>query len=128
MISVTWKQSSRDYLTVPDELRQALVEVRKQRPEIRITIEPVYQTRTAEQNAFFHAKLGELAQESGADKEWLKNQIKMVAVNMGYGYDMVGEKLIPHDSSKATIEEMEILIEALYKYAFDNGHYLRREK
>lgn len=124
MISVTWKQSSRDYLTVPDELRQALVEVRKQRPEIRITIEPVYPTRTAEQNAFFHAKLGELAQKSGADKEWLKNQIKMVAVNMGYGYDMIDEKLVPHDSSKATIEEMEILIEALYKYAFDNGCYI----
>lgn len=127
MTEVRWVQSSRDYLTVPPELKGLLLRVRKEEPEIEIIIRPVYPMKTENQNAMFHAKLGELAAESGADKEWLKREIKMHAVNRGYPYEMVDGQIVPYSTTRINVEQMELLIDVLYEYAFEHGYYLNKE-
>lgn len=128
MIKVSWKQSSSEKLRVPDEFLSSLTRVRGQADFIQVTIEPVYKQRTKDQNAFFHAKLNELAKLSGADRDRIKEEVKSVATMRGYPYDVVDGEIIPKPSSEATIEQMEILIDALYEYAEDNGHYIRSEQ
>ena len=117
MLKMEWKQPSGELIRIPDGLKPTLARIRGQTSWIRITIEPVYMERTADQNAFFHAKLGELSAQSGGDKEWLKNEVKKFATKRGYPYDIVDGEVIPRSVKKATVEEMEILIDALYEYA-----------
>ncbi len=128
MIKVSWKQSSSEKLRVPDELLSSLSRVRGQADFIQVTIEPVYKQRTMDQNALFHAKVNELAKISGADRNFIKEEVKQVAVSRGYPFNVVNGEVIPKPSSEATIEQMEILIDALYEYAEDNGHYIRSEQ
>ena len=127
MTEVRWVQSSRDYLTVPPELKGQLLRVRKEEPEIEIIIRPVYPMKTENQNALFHAKLGELAAESGANKEWLKREIKMYAVNRGYPYDKIDGQIVPYSTTRINVEQMELLIDCLYDFAFEHGIYLNKE-
>lgn len=127
MIKVSWKQSSSEKLRIPDELLSSLSRVRGQADFIQVTIEPVYKQRTMDQNALFHAKVNELAKLSGADRGRIKEEIKGVATMRGYPYDVKNGEIIPKPSSEATIEQMEILIDALYEYAEENGHYIRSE-
>ena len=127
MKEVRWIQSARDYLTVPQDLKNLLLQVRQEEPEIEIIIRPVYPMKTENQNALFHAKLGELAAESGANKEWLKREIKMHAVNRGYPYEVVDEQVVPYSITRINVEQMELLIDCLYDYAFEHGIYLNKE-
>ncbi len=124
MIKVTWNQPSDTPLRVPDSKRKILSRVRGQGKEIRITIEPVYKLRTDDQNAIFHAKINMLSRECGGDREWIKEQVKELAIQHGYPYEVVSGKVVPKSSSEVTIEEMEILIDSLYEYAYLNGCYI----
>ncbi len=126
MKKVTWTQSSSERLTIPDELQSLLSIVRGEGKEIRITIEPIYQPRTANQNALFHSKIKELAVLCGADPEWVKDEVKRYAVSRGYPCEMGEGVVVPKPTSTATVEEMEMLIDSLYGYAFDNGINLIR--
>lgn len=128
MREVRWTQSSMVPLTVPSELKGLLSIVRKEQPELEIVIKPVYPKRTAEQNAMFHAKLGELAAETGANKEWLKEEIKKLACTHGYPFEVIDDESIPISTSRANIEQMEMLIDSLYEYAFEHGIYLEENK
>lgn len=119
MTKMEWKQPSSELIRIPDGLKPLLAKIRGQTSWIKITIEPVYKEGTENQKAFFHAKLGELAAQSGGEKEWLKNEVKMNATHRGYPYDIIDGKIVPKSVSKATVEEMEILIDELYEYARD---------
>ena len=125
MKKVEWTQSSSERLTIPDELQNLLSIVRREGKEIKITIEPVYQQRTANQNALFHSKIKELAAISGADVDWLKDEVKRFAVSRGYPCEIGEGFVVPKSTRTATVEQMEILIDALYQYSFNNGINLR---
>lgn len=130
---MTYELSSKSKLMVPVELIPELQRLRSQTDTLRITITPVFKTRTLNQNAIFHAKINEIASVIGEDREVIKEHIKKYAMGMGYPYstDKDGEprcdkdgELIPKSSALATISEMTILIEALYAWCFDNGIYI----
>lgn len=130
---MTYELSSKSKLMVPVELIPELQRLRSQADTLRITITPVFKTRTINQNAIFHAKINEIAFIIGEDREVIKEHIKKHAMGMGYPYstDKDGEprcdkngELIPKSSALATISEMTILIEALFAWAFDNGIYI----
>lgn len=125
MIKISWTQPSGELIKIPEELKTKLAIVRGQGQEIRITVEPVYKQRTENQNALFHARINELSKECGANREWLKDEIKMIATDMGYPYEIYDGRKVPKSTKEATVEEMEILIEAIYDYAFDNGINIR---
>lgn len=122
MVKVMWEQKSKGEIEVPFALQKELDIVLKQCPTIRVTIEPVYKTRTINQNSLFHSIVGRIAQESGANKAQIKRAIKEYAVYTG-GYGM-NDDGSPKSVREATIEEMECLIECAYSYAFENGIYL----
>ena len=123
-------------IEIPDEMRDELKKYRRQGKRIRVTISPVYDTRTLAQNAYFHAKVNEISAQTGQDRDFIKREIKDYA--MGFGYPAAVEengelktdgegRLIPLSSSKATIEQMEILIEALYSWCFEKGITIQEE-
>lgn len=125
MIKVTWEQSSQGLIKIPVELKEKLEKVRGQSKEIRISIEPVYQTRTTDQNSYFHSKIGLLAYETGAKKEDLKENIKWYAVRYkNYPLVTVNGKKEPLSVSKANVEQMTNLIDSIFEYAFNQGIYL----
>lgn len=127
---------SRDPIRIPDELREELSRYRRMGRKLHITISPVLQSRTASQNAIFHAKVNEIAHATGMDRERVKHDIKQYAMQMGYPpamkdgdvvVDESGElKALP--SSEATVEQMETLIEAVYSWCFDNGIDIKEER
>ncbi len=127
MLKIEWKQPSGELIRIPDGLKPTLARIRGQTSWIRITIEPVYMERTADQNAFFHAKLGELSELCGGSKNWLKDEVKMFATKRGYPYEVVNGEIVPKSVKQASVEEMEILIDSLYEYATKNGHVLQGE-
>ena len=121
---------SRKRLAVPEEFIEELKRYRRQSGKLRVTISPVFEERTKEQNAIFHARLKVLARLTGMRFDSLKDEVKQVAVSMGYPVEMgpngelklgaTGE-LIPLPSHKASISDMKILIDALDEYCFDHG-------
>lgn len=130
---MTFDLSSKSKLMVPADKIPELQRLRSQSDTLRITITPVFKTRTVNQNAIFHAKINEIASIIGEDREVIKEHIKKHAMGFGYPYstDKDGEprcdkngELIPKSSALATISEMTILIEALFAWAFDNGIYI----
>ncbi len=123
-------------IEIPIELRDELRRYRRQGKRIRVTISPVYDTRTLSQNAYFHAKVNEISALTGQDRDLIKRDIKDYAMGFGYpaAVDETGElktdgegRLIPLSSSRATIEQMEILIEALYSWCFEKGIAIQEE-
>lgn len=129
---ISYIVDSRDKLQVqvPERYKEELAAYRKMARSIRVTITPVLKTRTLEQNAIFHAKINELSQATGIDRDSLKAEIKRFAMSMGYPPEMKedgevvvdeGGDLVPLPSSKATVEQMETLIEAVYMWATQNG-------
>lgn len=122
MVKISWEQESKGTINVPFALKEELEKLVKQTPSIRVTIEPVYKTRTINQNSLFHSIVGRIAIESGATKAYIKRAIKEYAVYTG-GYG-VNDDGAPKSVKDATIEEMECLIECAYSYAFQNGIYL----
>lgn len=125
MTKIVWEQPSGTPIRIPESAKATLSYMRKQTTELRITVEPVYKQRTEDQNAIFHAKVNEIAKECGANREWIKDQIKELAVSHGYPADVKDGKLIPKSSKDVTIEQMEILIESVFEYAFENGINIR---
>ena len=130
---MTFDIPSKDKLIIPTELIPELKRLRGQSDTLRITITPVFKTRTVNQNAIFHAKINEVASHIGEDREVIKEHVKKFAMGMGYPYsvDKNGEprcdkngELIPKSSALASISEMTILIEALFAWCFDNGIYI----
>lgn len=121
---------SREKLSVPAAYIDELNKYRKQSGLLRITISPVFEVRTQSQNAYFHAKVNEIARLTGMDRDELKAEIKMIALELGYPYaeDKDGDLIVnemgmplPKPTSQATIEEMKIAIEALYIWCSDKG-------
>lgn len=128
---------SRDPIRVPDNLKDELMRYRKMGKRIHVTISPVLQSRTMAQNAIFHAKINEISRATGMDRDEIKKEVKQFAMQMGYPpsagpdgdveMDEQGE-LLALPSHKATVEQMEILIEALYSWCFENGIDIKEER
>lgn len=127
---IVFDVDSRDKITVPAAYVEELKKYRKQARFIRVAIAPVFEVRTQQQNAYFHAKINEIARATGIDRDELKQEIKMLAMELGYppATDSVGDlvvddsgMIIPKPTSSATIEEMKIAIEALYIWCNDKG-------
>lgn len=123
-------------ITIPEDMQDELRKYRRQGKRIRITISPVYETRTLAQNAYFHAKVNEISAFTGQGRDEIKRAIKDYALGFGYpaAVDETGElktdedgRLIPLSSSKATIEQMETLIEALYSWCSERGIYITED-
>lgn len=124
-------------IRIPEEFLPELSRYRKMGKKIHITISPVLQQRTIAQNAIFHAKINEIAHSTGMDRDEVKRQVKQYAMQMGYPpamgpdgdveTDEQGE-LLALPSHKATVEQMEILIEALYSWCFENGISIKEER
>ena len=128
---------SRDPIRIPESMKAELALYRKQAKRIRVTISPVHQTRTLEQNAIFHAKVNEIAHITGWDRDQVKKDIKTYAMQMGYPPAMGADgdveispegELVPLPSHKATVEQMELLIEALYSWCFEKGIAIQEER
>ena len=122
--------NSTDKLAVPAAYLEELNKYRKQSVLLRITISPVFEVRTQSQNAYFHAKINEISRLTGIDRDELKAEVKMIALELGYPYaeDKDGDLIVndmgmplPKPTSQATIEEMKIAIEALYIWCSDKG-------
>lgn len=127
---IVFDVDSRDKITVPAAYVEELKKYRKQARFIRVAIAPVFEVRTQQQNAYFHAKINEIARATGIDRDELKQEIKMLAMELGYppATDSVGDlvvddsgMIIPKPTSSASIEEMKIAIEALYIWCNDKG-------
>ena len=127
---IVFDVDSRDKITVPAAYVEELKKYRKQARFIRVAIAPVFEVRTQQQNAYFHAKINEISRATGIDRDELKQEIKMLAMELGYppATDSVGDlvvddsgMIIPKPTSSATIEEMKIAIEALYIWCNDKG-------
>ena len=123
-------------ISIPQEYHDELMRYRSQGKKIRITISPVFETRTLAQNAYFHAKVTEISALTGQDRNDIKDEIKEYALGFGYpaAVDETGElktdaegRLIPLSSAKATIEQMETLIEALYSWCSEKGIYITED-
>lgn len=124
-------------IRIPDELKPEVAKYRKMGKKLHITISPVLQPRTMAQNAIFHAKVNEIAHLTGWDRDEVKKDIKNYAMQMGYPPAMSADgdveispegELIPLPSHKATIEQMELLIEALYSWCFEKGVNIQEER
>lgn len=127
---IDFEVGSDERIAIPEEFIPTLRLYRRQSRRLRVTISPVFEQRTKEQNAIFHARLKVLARLTGIKFDDLKTQVKGIAVEMGYPVEMGpnGElkvdargNLIPLPSHKASISNMKILIDSLDQYCFDHG-------
>lgn len=108
-------------LEVPAELRDEIVKYIRQAGKVRVVIAPAFQTRTKSQNAIFHAKINELSTLTGMDRDVIKDEVKEVALSMGYPPELdetgcpkvENGMVVPLSSAKATIEQFALLINAI---------------
>lgn len=127
---IVFDVDSSEKITIPAAYIEELKKYRRQARFIRVAISPVFEVRTQQQNAYFHAKINEIARMTGYDRDELKREVKMLAMELGYppATDAVGDLVVddsgmamPKPTSLATIEEMKIAIEALYIWCSDKG-------
>lgn len=126
---MTFEVKSNDPIRIPIELIDELERYRSQAKYLRVSITPVFKDRTMSQNSYFHAKVNEIARDTGIPRDEVKNEIKRFAIGMGYPCEenedgtirMKDGEPVPLSSSKASIEAMTILIEALYVWCNENG-------
>lgn len=120
---------SRDLIRIPQEYKAELEKYRRQAKKIRVIISPVFEQRTNKQNALFHKKLKTIELLTGLPWEEAKEQIKSLAIDMGYPYVLDDDgspkldgngNMIPISSSDASISEMKILFTALDEWCFRN--------
>ena len=126
---MTFTVRSDEPISIPPELLEELGRYRRQAKRLRVTIAPILKDRTMSQNSYFHAKVNEIARETGIDRDEIKRAIKLKAIGMGYPcmeeedgtlrLDKSGEP-IPVSTARATIEQMTILIEALHIWCAEN--------
>lgn len=118
-----------DGIHIPPEYRKELERYRNQSRKLRIMIAPVFKKRTLAQNALFHAKLKTIERLTGLGWEEIKNEVKKEAILMGYPYkkDIYGDpvtdddgELVPISSADATIEQMNLLMDALDQWCIIN--------
>ena len=111
-----------DRIFVPKEYRDEVDKYIRQAGKVRVVIAPAFQTRTKSQNAIFHAKINELARLTGMDRDAIKDEVKDIALSMGYPPEMdetgipkvnTCGMVVPLSSAKASVEQMTILINAL---------------
>ncbi len=100
---------------------------------VKITIEPMTNTRRKDINAKFHAMCGDLVRSSGGSKDYFKEWAKTFAVeHLGYPAkeNEFGEVeknehgIVGMSSSKATEKQFDLLIEALRIIPADFGQFL----
>jgi hypothetical protein len=99
---------------------------------IKVTVEPNFQQRTLRENAYFHVLCKRLSEMAGGTPEDIREMAKAKAVSLGYPIATAEERIpiagkhgmmgIP--SSEANIGECNLLIEAVYMMASENGYYL----
>ncbi len=113
---------------VPKDIKHVLEAMGTKRYVVSMT--PVFAQRSNRQNAYFHLLVNRIANASGGDKEEVKAFIKKRAMDMGYpaetdsfGRLILDEKgkAVPKPSHEANIKDMQILIEAAYYVAIENG-------
>lgn len=120
-------------LNVPEDMRAELERMRSQSSRLRISIEPAFKDRTMSQNSYFHSKINQIAKGTGMPRDSVKRIVKGYAMGMGYPmerdkegriqFDQDGEPK-PLSTARASIQEMTILIDALYAWASENDIYL----
>lgn len=124
-------------IRIPEDMKAEVAKYRGMGKKLHITISPVLQPRTLAQNAIFHAKVNEIAHITGWDRDQVKQEIKSYAMQMGYPPAMGADgdveispdgELVPLPSHKATVEQMELLIEALYSWCIDKGIAIQEER
>lgn len=116
-------------ISIPESMLEDVERYLKQAGKIRVVISPVFQPRTLAQNALFHAKINEIAYVTGMDREEIKEEVKEIAMYMGYpceldesGYPAeFNGKLVPKSSADVSVSEFEILIDAVGVWADQNG-------
>ncbi len=126
---MTFEVRSDGPIVIPEDMLPQLKRYRSQAKTLRVSITPVFKDRTMSQNAFFHAKVNEIARNTGVNREHIKDEIKKFAISMGYPCEeeedgtlkLKDDEPIPISSAKASIESMTILIEALYLWCNENG-------
>ncbi|MGX8678386.1 MAG: hypothetical protein ACQGQO_04685 [Sphaerochaetaceae bacterium] len=100
---------------------------------VEVIITPVYKKRTENQNGLFYAICGQIAEQCGQSKEYVKEFIKDKAIAYGYpvkhednGEIMIDEKGKPIgiSTAKASISQMEILIDTAIFLAKEYGYEL----
>ena len=124
MKPITWIQDSSDIIrpTSDDAMRRLHVAV----------VYPIYRGRSYNQNALFHALINDMASQLGQDRSSVKEAVKNFALSRGYpyeygddGYPLEKDGMnIPISTKEATVEQMEILIDSAYEFAFENNLYL----
>lgn len=104
---------------------------------VKMRLEPVFTTRTKEQNAYYQVLVKRIAFQSGASTDFVKEEVKRCACLMGYPYErdadgdlLIDEKgnPIPLSSAKATISQMKILIDACFRVAQEWNFILEDER
>lgn len=133
MKPITWIQDSSDIIrpTTDDAMRRLHVAV-GQVKELKVVVYPVYRGRSYNQNALFHALINDMASQLGQDRRSVKEAVKNFALSRGYpyeygddGYPLEKDGMnVPISTKEATVEQMEILIDSAYEFAFENNLYL----
>lgn len=113
---------------VPKDIKKVLEAMGTKRYVVSMT--PVFAQRSNRQNAYFHLLVTRIANASGGDKDEVKTYIKKRAMEMGYpaATDSCGRLILdekgkaqPKPSHEANTKDMQILIEAAYYVAIENG-------
>lgn len=108
------------------ELVHTVAQFLKQYPNgVAVTIEPYCMPRTKKQNGQFQVLIKRISAQSGYPSDAVKMMVKDMAVGHGYPVevDEDGDPImkygsyIPLHTNKATIGQMQILIECCYKLA-----------
>lgn len=111
------------------------VEIRQRAAEFvaSLPVEPVYEvvvreyrkSRTLEQNALFHALIGDIANEMGEDDhESVKYMVKKDILGFERRTILGQEYEIVMSTTKLNTKEMAHLIDMTYKWAADRGIYI----
>lgn len=133
----------------PDELIMAVREMVNTYGTVRVDIKPIYADRTLKQNSYFHMYVKRIAHQSGLDAhengiQFLKAKLKERAVEMGYPPEVDSEGRVQYEritylgdnysfirgksSSKASIAEMKLLIQACDELAQEYGYVLENQQ
>ena len=133
MKPIIWMRESSEIIrpASDDALRRLDVAV-GQVNELKVVVYPVDRGRSYNQNALFHALINDMASQLGQDRRTVKEAVKNFALSRGYpyeygddGYPLEKDGMnIPISTKDATVEQMEILIDSAYEFAFENNLYL----
>jgi hypothetical protein len=129
---VNYLQFVTDSGNAVSDVNRMLRQMSKEHRALKVTIEPLRDTRSCNQNRLFSCFVRRLAQQAGTDFETMKMLVKRHAIGMGYpvARDEDGllmednDGLIPLPSHKANTKEFSILISACEDLAYEYGFVL----